>query len=148
MVNELEAIFPGLFGVNYRLSSPPDRKYNCIAWAAGDTRRWWWPDPPPADERYYWPPDVGNEETLESFMAVFATLGYVPCHGEAAESGWERIALYATGDGVPRHAARQLADGRWSSKLGRKEDIEHGLHDLEGEEYGAVVQIMKRTRLA
>jgi len=34
MVNELEALFPGLRGADYRLSSPRDRRYNCIAWAA------------------------------------------------------------------------------------------------------------------
>jgi hypothetical protein len=53
MVNDLEALFPGLRGTDYRISSPQDRKYNCIAWAVGDTRSWWWPDPPPDDEGYY-----------------------------------------------------------------------------------------------
>ncbi len=46
--------------------------------------------------------------------------------------------------GVPEHAARQLANGRWTSKLGRAEDIEHQLHDLEGEVYGTVALLMKR----
>jgi hypothetical protein len=145
MVNALEILFPGLRGTDYRLMSPRDRKYNCIAWAAGDNRRWWWPDPPPDDEGYYWPPGVPNEETVIAFVAALATLGYLSCEGEAAEAGWERVALYATADGVPMHAARQLADGRWTSKLGRLEDVEHGLHDLEGESYGAVVRIMKRS---
>jgi hypothetical protein len=77
-------------------------------------------------------------------VAAFATLGYQPCEGPAAEPGWERIALYATADGVPTHAARQLPDDRWTSKLGRREDIEHGLHDLHSECYGVVVQILKR----
>lgn len=144
MVNELEALFPGLRGTDYRVTSPRDRKYNCIAWAAGDTRRWWWPDPPPDDEGYHWPPGAGNEETVVAFVAAFATLSYVPCEGEAAEPGCERIALYATPDRVPTHAARQLPGGRWTSKLGRREDVEHGLHDLEGEVFGGVVQIMKR----
>jgi hypothetical protein len=71
-------------------------------------------------------------------VAAFATLGYEPCEGEAVEPGWERIALYGTADGVLTHAARQLLNGRWTSKLGCWEDIEHGLHDLEGEAYGTV----------
>ena len=143
-MNALEALFPGLRETNHLLTSPRDRKYNCIAWAAGDTRRWWWPDPQPDDEGYYWPPEASNDENLATFVAVFMQLGYQPCDGEAAEPGWERIALYATGDSVTTHAARQLANGRWSSKLGRWEDIEHGLRDLEGESYGTVAQIMKR----
>jgi hypothetical protein len=145
MVNELETLFPALRGTDYRLASPKDRKYNCIAWAAADFQRWWWPDPPPDDAGYFWPPGVSHAATVAAFVAAFATLGYEPGEGEAAEAGWERIALYATADGVPTHAARQLPNGRWSSKLGRGEDIEHGLHDLEGEIYGTVVQIMKRT---
>ncbi len=144
MVNDLEARFPGLCGTDYRLTSPRDPRYNCIAWAAGEVGRWWWPVPPPDDEAYYWPPGVENDETVVAFVAAFATLGYVPCEGERAEPGWERIALYAGADRIPTHAARQLPDGRWTSKLGRSKDIEHGLHDLEGEAYGLVIQIMKR----
>ncbi|MBY0526565.1 MAG: hypothetical protein K2R98_24430 [Gemmataceae bacterium] len=144
MVIDLEALFPGLSGTDYRVTSPSDRKYNCIAWAASDTRRWWWPDPPPGDEGYHWPSSVSNEETLVAFMAAFATLGYRPCAVEAIEPGWERIALYATANGAPTHAARQLPDGRWTSKLGRWQDIEHTLRALEGEAYGSIVQIMKR----
>jgi hypothetical protein len=144
MVNDIETLFPGLDATDYRVTSPKDRRYNCIAWAAGDLRRWWWPDPPPDDEGYYWPPGVSNEETLAAFVAAFATLSYTPCDGDAVEAGQQRIALYATADGVPTHAARQLPDGRWTSKLGRWEDIEHRLPHLEGKTYGAVVQIMKR----
>ncbi|MCI0637958.1 MAG: hypothetical protein L0Y72_23715 [Gemmataceae bacterium] len=39
---------------------------------------------------------------------------------------------------MPTHAARQLPTGRWSSKLGPSEDIEHDLHALEGEIYGTI----------
>jgi hypothetical protein len=59
------------------------------------------------------------------------------------ESGFEKIALFAS-DGVPKHAARQLESGRWTSKLGTREDIEHALHDLEGAIYGSVALVMKR----
>jgi hypothetical protein len=53
------------------------------------------------------------------------------------------VALYALGD-EPRHTARQLAQGTWTSKLGRSEDIEHRLEDLEGSLYGKVVKLLKR----
>jgi hypothetical protein len=77
-------------------------------------------------------------------VAAFTSLGYTVCEGEEPESGYEKIALFADGDGRPTHAARQLPNGRWSSKLGKAEDIEHGLRDLEGTLYGEVVFLMKR----
>jgi hypothetical protein len=54
------------------------------------------------------------------------------------------VALSARG-GVPTHAARQLADGLWSGKLGKFVDVEHTLAGLVGEEYGDVVQILGRA---
>jgi hypothetical protein len=48
----------------------------------------------------------------------------------------------------PLYAARQLPNGRWTSKLGEWEDIEHALHDLTGMVYGSVVLVMKRPRTA
>jgi hypothetical protein len=42
--------------------------------------------------------------------------------------------------------ARQLSNGKWTSKLGQDEDIEHeNLEGLVGEIYGSVVCIMKKT---
>jgi hypothetical protein len=54
--------------------------------------------------------------------------------------------LYAK-DGHVTHTARQLADSRWTSKLGSDMDIEHELHGIEGEVYGTVVQILKRLHV-
>jgi hypothetical protein len=52
--------------------------------------------------------------------------------------------LFANDQSIPLHAARQQNNGRWISKLGEQEDIDHALHDLEGEMYGKVVLIMRR----
>ena len=79
-------------------------------------------------------------------MAAFATLGYKPCPGDDLEVGVEKVALYVHPNGKPKHMARQLPKGRWTSKLGRDIDIEHGLEDLTGDLYGQVVQILKRPR--
>jgi hypothetical protein len=67
-----------------------------------------------------------------------------PARGEQLEQGFEKTALFADAEGVPSHAARQLPNSRWTSKIGAMEDIEHALHDLDGELYGTVVRIMKR----
>ena len=49
--------------------------------------------------------------------------------------GVEKVCLYEKG-GVPTHAARPLQSGRWKSKLGPDEDVEHDLSELEGKRYG------------
>jgi hypothetical protein len=142
MVKPLEELFPGLAGSSYQITSPPDNDYNCIAWAAGDARNWWWPGRDVNKE--YWPPGVPRERTLHAFVAAFASLGYQVCEGEGPEADYEKLALFADADGKPTHAARQLPRGRWSSKLGKGEDIEHELHDLEGAVYGSIVLLMRR----
>src|SRR5438132_3377525 len=103
MVAPLESIFPGLGSSEFRVSSPATRDYNCIAWAAGDTAHWWWPDLDPDDDAIFWPPSVPMEETLDAFVAAFATLGYAPGSGEEPEPGFEKVALFASGD-MPMHA--------------------------------------------
>jgi hypothetical protein len=78
-------------------------------------------------------------------MAAFALLGYEPCDAVEKESGFEKIAVFADPTGIPTHAARQLPNGRWTSKLGAAEDIEHELHAVAGAIYGTVVRIMRRA---
>ncbi len=136
-----EPLFPDLARTGYRITSPPDPVYNCIAHAAGMTDAWWWPDPDGFD---YWPPGVVCERTLIAFIQAFATVGYAPCSDGALEEGWEKVAIYATDEG-PEHAARQLENGRWSSKLGPDDDIEHTLEGLCSPIYGTVVQFLRRS---
>ena len=70
------------------------------------------------------------------------------CSDSSLEAGYEKIAIYVK-DGIPTHAARQLGDGRWTSKLGKYEDIEHdSLDALNGDgygEYGRVALFMSRV---
>lgn len=122
-----------------------DTEYNCIAWAASDTNRWWWPDDPEIGDGY-WPEGVPREVAIPAFIAAFQTLGYRQCDNELLEAGFEKIAIYA--DEVsdePTHAARQLSDGKWTSKFGDYEDVRHvNLACLEGPLYGRVALYMKR----
>jgi hypothetical protein len=93
----------------------------------------------------FWPDHAPRISTLDAFVATFSLDGYAPCATGDFEKGWEKIALYAK-DGVPTHAARQLGSGKWTSKLGRLEDIEHDSPELlEGDTYGAVVRFLRRT---
>jgi hypothetical protein len=121
------------------LTSPEDRRYNCIAWAAGLADLWWWPE-----QDSYWPREW-RTQSLAEFTEVFASLGYEVCESRELESGFEKVAIY-TRSGEPKHMARQLPSGLWTSKCGDFEDITHTLEALEGSGYGRVVVIMKRRR--
>jgi hypothetical protein len=142
-----ETDFPHLKDEDWQESSPVDASYNCIAFAAGRSDVYWWPDPfaPPLND--YWPQGVLCEETIEAFIELYRTFGYEPSDSSddgSLETGYEKIALFALGT-TPTHAAKQLPDGRWTSKLGVYEDIEHNnLSCLDGPCYGRVVQFLRR----
>jgi hypothetical protein len=134
--------FPNLKTSPFRETSPTTSFYNCIGFAAGETDRWWWPT-----GGYYWPPEAPRIETIEAFVAAFQTLGYELCENRELEPNFEKIAIYVDTNDKPRHMARQLASGRWTSKLGSDIDIEHHeLIGLEGVTYGTARYFMKRPR--
>ena len=137
--------FPDLPNHRHAITSPQSNRYNCIGWAASNNLRWWWPDPLNIG---YWPASVPREETIDAFMRAYGSLGYIQCSDGVIEQGFEKIAIYALRSGndlMPAHAARQLTDGRWTSKLGPCEDIEHDtLEALNGPLYGAPVCFLRR----
>jgi hypothetical protein len=137
----LEDLFPGLQPGTYWISSPVDEDYNCIAWSVGNTRQWLWPGDPGFS---FWPTTIPRAETLAAFDALFASYGFTPCPSDEFEAGFEKVALFGRPDGRPTHAARQLPSGKWASKLGKSEDIEHDLRAIEGDVYGRVVRIYRR----
>jgi hypothetical protein len=132
--------FPRLVTDRYRRTSPPDVGYNCVAWAAGDTKHWWQPG-------VHWPLQTSRDNCgVDALEQAFVALGYEACPDERLEPGFEKVALCGYGF-FYTHAARQLPDGRWTSKLGKAEDIEHDApEDVAGGIYGEVVQVMKRPR--
>lgn len=137
----IERDYPNLVSTGYNITSVDTIDYNCVAWAAEDTQRWWWPDPL---FESYWPAEITREETLSAFIQAFQTLGYIICEKSDLEENYQKIAIY-TLNNKPTHVARQLFNGKWTSKLGQDEDIEHDkLQGLEGERYGQVSQVMKR----
>ena len=101
MPHRLEIELENLAASGYAITSPPERTYNCIAFAAGETHRVWWPV-----AFSYWPDGVPRELTVQSFIMVFETLNYVPCQDGSLEPGFEKVAIYANEEGIPRHAAR------------------------------------------
>jgi hypothetical protein len=124
-------------------TSNEDIFYNCIAHAVGEDDSWWAPS---KGAGYYWPRTAPMEFTLAAYQAAFGTRGYSACDTENLEDGFEKIAIFVNEHGKPTHAARQLPDGFWTSKLGIHEDVRHVLRQLEGPDpaYGRVAAFMKR----
>jgi hypothetical protein len=135
----IEILFPKLTRGTYLITSPKTITYNCIAWAAHEDIRWWSPMP-----GYYWPKEVPRELTVERAQEAYATRGYEVCENGMLEEGYEKIAIYQQG-GMLTHAARQLPSGKWTSKLGQLQDIQHNTAELlEGSGYGKVESYMRK----
>ena len=96
--------FPRLTPENHRDTSPRDHRYNCIAWAAGDTEHWWQPG-------VYWQPAEWprTDFSLGALEHAFRLMGYEDCPDGSLEAGFLKVALYAEAGFLYTHAARQLA---------------------------------------
>ena len=112
------------------ITSPITLYYNSFAWAVNDQERWWFPD---RFETEYWPAGVPRENTLNAFIDAYWENGFEVCPTrdpslESSPNGFfvEKIAIYTIGD-EPSHACRQLNTGRWTSKIGVREDVQHEL---------------------
>jgi hypothetical protein len=141
--------FPELTQDNHAVTSPATRRYNCTAWAAGETTRKWWPD---RRNIGWWPVGVQRAETIEAFVEAYGTLGFRLCFDGSLESGVEKLAIFGRvvqpdKPPIPTHAALQLDSGQWTSKLGDFEDISHAPVDaLNGPVYGKVICYLSRPR--
>ena len=127
-------------GSGYEITGGASEEYNCIASAVGVTAPWWGYRNP-GD---YWPPSLPLNQEVGTIMQLFANEGYSVCDGDTREPGYEKIAIYAF-VGQFTHVARQLDDGRWTSKLGNREVVTHpSPENLAQGIYGNVHCIMRR----
>jgi len=135
--------FPNLHRA--RKDSDADSTYNCIAWAADDNTQPW--DP----YLYYWPEGARRDYSLQACIEAFEQIGYVICDSPEIEDGFEKVAIWSLNNEY-EHAAKQLDNGEWTSKVGKCEDIIHDLDDLYSEDqvngYGNIACYMKRPRQA
>jgi type VI secretion system secreted protein VgrG len=133
--------FPRL-GEEFEVLAPASATYNCIGWSLGNSNSW------------VWPTLAGQPARLSDFDALYYFYGFrrvnklsykrLPDH--------DKVLLYAIRkpDGSVRltHAALQMPDGSWSSKLGSLPLIRH-LHpgDVSGPSYGSpyIMYIRKRA---
>ena len=124
-------IFPNLAIYSYRWTSCPSDQYNCFAWAAGDDQKRWEPD---EFGLFFWPKGVSRELTKKTIVAAYKTIGFKLCADPSLKTGLDKIAIYFVGS-EPKHASRQLPSGKWTSKLGGGDDIEHTLDGLNDAGY-------------
>lgn len=137
---KFENDFPNSVNEPFIKTSEQTPTYNCIAWAAGDNSRWYEPD---MFGQYYWPNSIPRQYTIEAYIMVYESIGFRRCENAAYEDGYEKVAVFAK-EGMPTHAAKQLPDGNWSSKLGMNVDVSHSIKSIIGGTYGNVVQYLKR----
>jgi hypothetical protein len=151
----IKGVFSNLKDGEFELTSPFDAKYNCIAHAAEKNDIWWWSvDKALVGNDVFWFNNVTNEPTVKNFISVFGKLGYLPCENSALEKNFEKVAIYVSTkdelhapEGSVTHMARQLSDGKWTSKLGNDVDISHNtLQSVEGNAYGVIKQILRRKK--
>lgn len=114
--------------------------YNCIAWAANINTERFWPDPYGG---YKWPDDIIFEESLEAFIQFYNKHDYKLSDNGQYKDGFIKIAIF-TKDDVPTHAARQISENNWTSKLGDHIDVKHSLESLENGFYGDVAVFMEK----
>lgn len=142
-IEDLEEAFPHLQGTAYSEESEETDAYNCIAYAFGDVQNWWWPR---RGYGYYWPPGFPLEDSVDVLVTIFEVHGYGQCETADAVIGYEKIAIYSV-DGRITHAARQLRSGRWASKLGTEQDIEHERTEhINNKDYGVATRFLQRKR--
>lgn len=131
---------------NFKITSPINRQYNCLAWALNRKDVWMWPIENPDEDDYYWPEGVDFNTKQETFIKAFEIEGFQICETSDLEEGYEKIALYGYA-GFAFHATRQLPSGLWTSKNGHSYDIQHSTpQTMECNAYGKVYCYMKRKK--
>jgi len=130
--------FPNL--TDFELYENTSDLYNCISHSIG-MKVWAWPKE--GGHRNYWPISNMNEDK-KSFDEFYAYHGYNICNMDFRYNpNYSKIALYGK-DNNPKHAAKQIDEIWWESKIGQSEIIRHKLFDLEGFKYGDVIEIYQK----
>ena len=140
---QLVGYFPRLASEEFKIVGPHTKRYNCIAFAAGDTNSRWDDD----DDFGYWPESATRSASIDSLKEVFAAIGFEQCAGSGVEPGFEKVALYEQ-QGQWTHAAKQTPNGTWRSKMGDGPVIEHlNPESLAGGPYGHPTIYMRKQAM-
>ena len=150
-IKELRGVFPNSTGSRLDLTSEEDINYNCASWALEENHRWWEPYGlilPAPSPPYHWPPELPQDNKAATYVRLFEMNGYELAADESLEQGYKKVALYIR-DVNFQHAARQLSTTKWTSKIGKHEDIRHELRALERDGpygYGTASIFMRKPK--
>lgn len=134
---------PRLEHFDWERTSDKTEGYNCFAWAGGDEHRVW--SPTALGAGVYWPLGIPALPTLDGVIDAYVKEGFERCDDHLPEGGFVKIAIFLDAVGEPRHAARQLVDGTWTSKLGGHIDVWHEkVEAVGGLMYGEPQVYMRR----
>lgn len=146
-------IFPNLKDDKFfKISSPEDPNYNCIAWAFHLFQNRWMEPPagtyiPELDAVTWWPEGATEGTDISCLVEAFQKNSFQLCDSWEHESGYIKVALYHNPtNNCWTHASRESRSGKyWLSKLGQSNDIHHGTpFSIEGAFYGKVYCFLKR----
>lgn len=130
--HRIQKNFPNLGPDKFAYTSLKTEDYNCMAWAVENTEDW---------IQF----DGGYDCKIETYINYFSSLGFTITEDVSYTNGIIKICLYAENNEF-RHVARQLPNGRWTSKMGDWEDIEHETPDvLIGNFYGSKLIFMEKS---
>lgn len=89
---EVLKYFPNLQNdANWKITSPQDPRYNCIAWACLKNDRHYWPT---ANlDGVEWPFNLPYDTALETFIELFRNLEYEICDNIGYEEGYQKITI-------------------------------------------------------
>lgn len=147
----LELRFPGLRGSKWKITSRATLRYNCLAWAIGESHRRW------DGSDGYWPNTISRDTGIVTLVKAYITKGFTVCQadGTTYDPRFDKIVLYdktvlyqgSVVEHQGAHAARLMPNGMWSSKIGDWEDIEHPTPEsLMGVRYGDPLIYMRREK--
>jgi hypothetical protein len=116
-------------------------EYNCISHTLNINNDISWP----FDNNNYWP--VSRDLTKESFDKFYEFHGFEKMNllDFSYEPKYIKVALY-TNKGIPTHAAIQVDEFFWESKIGELGIIKHDLFEIEDNVYGEVTQIYRKLK--
>ncbi|HAI76621.1 MAG TPA: hypothetical protein DCM08_10270 [Microscillaceae bacterium] len=132
--------FPHTEKEPFEITSPETDQYNCLAWAMHDSQRWW----DTADDDFWI--EANRDNLLQTVIEVCQKLGFQVCEDEQLEEGYEKIALFSNDKQYCAHVARQLNNGKWTSKLGQSFDVIHSIFAIENGIYGNAAIFLKKPK--
>ncbi len=116
--------------LNFIFTSKQTWEYNCVMWSLNRDDEW--RDFFYSDDGY-----VNPDQSINPYVAYFQENGFETCENSSLEVGALKICIFSK-NGIFSHVSRQLQDGRWASKMGNYEDIEHLTEfDVSGLGYGS-----------